>query len=159
VQQKYDCPDAKATPFRRGLVMEAFSAILERRLQLTVRTPLIILIITFWSNIGLGQNWLHWKANWCNLIVRMANRIIWTETWRVRTALEKFKNSLDLHFGQGNSCPSGRACQRLHFLLELGLLKPINKGFYACFQHRIWWWIPYTLERVFREILKDLLAL
>jgi hypothetical protein len=48
--------------------MEAFSATLERRLQLTVRTlgqavrtPLGILVITFYSNIGLGQNWRHWK--------------------------------------------------------------------------------------------------
>jgi hypothetical protein len=49
--------------------MEAFSAILKRRLQLTVRTlgqavrtPSGILIITFYSNIGLGQNRRHWKA-------------------------------------------------------------------------------------------------
>jgi len=34
--------------------MEAFSAILERRLQLIVWTPSSISIITFCSNIGLG---------------------------------------------------------------------------------------------------------
>jgi hypothetical protein len=46
--------DARATPSGCGLVMEAFSAILERRLQLTVRTlgqavrtPSGILVITF----------------------------------------------------------------------------------------------------------------
>jgi hypothetical protein len=62
-------PDTRATPSRRGLVMEAFNAILERRLQLTVwtlgqavRTPSGILVITFYSNIGLGRNQFHWKA-------------------------------------------------------------------------------------------------
>jgi hypothetical protein len=62
-------PDARATPSGRGLGMEAFRAILERRLQLTVRTlsqavrtPSGILVMTFYSNIGLGRNWLHWKA-------------------------------------------------------------------------------------------------
>jgi hypothetical protein len=53
-------------------------AILERRLQSTVRTlgqavltPSSILIITFYSNIGLGWNWCHWKDNkkWDNLII------------------------------------------------------------------------------------------
>jgi hypothetical protein len=71
--------DARATPSRRGLVMEAFGAILERRLQLTVqklgqavRTPLDILDTTFYSNIGLGRNWCRWKANkiLCKLSVR-----------------------------------------------------------------------------------------
>jgi hypothetical protein len=54
--------------------MEAFSATLERRLQLTVRTPSGILVITFYSNIGLGRNWLHWKAKKkiCNLRVQTA---------------------------------------------------------------------------------------
>jgi hypothetical protein len=63
VQPKCNCPDARATPSGRGLVMEAFGAILERRLQLIVRTldqavrmPFGIFIITFYSNIGLGQN-------------------------------------------------------------------------------------------------------
>jgi hypothetical protein len=65
--------------------MEAFCAILERRLQLTVRklgqavhTPSGILIITFYSNIGLGQNWRRWKANkklW-KLMVWTAHRLI-----------------------------------------------------------------------------------
>jgi hypothetical protein len=55
--------DARATPSGRGLVMEAFSGTLERRLQLTVRTlgqavrtPSGILVTTFYSNIGLGRN-------------------------------------------------------------------------------------------------------
>jgi hypothetical protein len=128
--------------------MEAFGAILERQLQLTVRTlsqavwtPSSILIITFWSNIGLGRNWRPWNANkkCCNLIVQMANIIIrtapvQTEASSVRTALPKFENFSELLFGHGNSCPFGRprlpsrcACQRLRFWLELGLLKPINK--------------------------------
>jgi hypothetical protein len=38
VQPKYNRPDARAIPSGRGLVMEAFSANLERQLQLTVRT-------------------------------------------------------------------------------------------------------------------------
>jgi hypothetical protein len=68
VQQKCNRPDARATPSGRGLDMESFRAILERRLQLivwklgqavwkvsqAVRTPSSISIITFWSNIGLG---------------------------------------------------------------------------------------------------------
>jgi hypothetical protein len=69
VQPKCNRPDARATPSGRGLVMEAFSATLERRLQLTVRTlgqavrtPSGILVITFYSNIGLGQNQRRWKA-------------------------------------------------------------------------------------------------
>jgi hypothetical protein len=65
VQPKYNLPDARAKPSGRSLVMKAFSATLERRLQLIVRTVgqvvrtpyLSILIITFYSNIGLGQNW------------------------------------------------------------------------------------------------------
>jgi hypothetical protein len=86
--------------------MEAFSAILERRLQLTVRTlgqavrtPSGILIITFYSNIGLGQNRRRWKANekWCKFMVRKtSNRVrtapVRTETSGVRTALRKFQN-------------------------------------------------------------------
>jgi hypothetical protein len=73
---KYNRPDARATPSGRSLVMKAFGAILKRRLQLTVRTlgqavwtlgqavwtPSSILIITFYSNIGLGRNWHPWKA-------------------------------------------------------------------------------------------------
>jgi hypothetical protein len=133
VQPKCNHPDARATLSGRGLVMEAFSAILERRLQLTVwklgqavRTPFGILIITFYSNIEFGRNWSRWKANekLCKLMVWMANRSIWmapvqTETSCVRTALPKIS---ELLFGQGNSCPSGRprlpsgrACQRLRF--------------------------------------------
>jgi hypothetical protein len=69
VQPKCNRPDARATPSGRGLVMEAFGAILERRLQLTVRTlgqavqtPSGILVITFYSNIRLGRNRCCWKA-------------------------------------------------------------------------------------------------
>jgi hypothetical protein len=38
VQPKCNRLDARATQSRHGLVMEAFSAILERRLQLTIQT-------------------------------------------------------------------------------------------------------------------------
>jgi hypothetical protein len=81
--------DARATSSRCGLDMEAFSAILERRLQLIVRTlgqavwtPSSISIITFCSNIGLGWNWNHWKANKKinNLIAQTAKRNIRTGT-------------------------------------------------------------------------------
>jgi autonomous glycyl radical cofactor GrcA len=63
--------------------MEAFSATLERRLQLTVRTlghavrtPSGILIITFYSNIKLGRNQRRWKADkkYCQLTIRKATR-------------------------------------------------------------------------------------
>jgi hypothetical protein len=63
VQSKCNHLNDRATPSGRGLVMEAFSATLKRRLQLTVRTfgqavqtPSGILIITFYSNIELGRN-------------------------------------------------------------------------------------------------------
>jgi hypothetical protein len=88
VQPKCNRPDSRATPFGHSLVMEAFSAILERRLQLTVRTlsqairmSSIILIITFYSNIGLGRNWRRWKADKkCRqLTIRTANRSVQTE--------------------------------------------------------------------------------
>jgi hypothetical protein len=125
VQSKCNRPDARATQSGRGLVMEAFSAILERRLQLTVRTlsqavwtPYGILVITFSSNIGFGRNWSHWKANkkGCKLMVRKTNRIVGTasirmETSSVRKALPKFKNSSELLLGHGNSCQS--RCPRL----------------------------------------------
>jgi len=104
VPSKCNRPDDRATPSRRSLVMEAFSATLERRLQLTVRTlgqavwtPSGILIITFYSNIGLGRNWRRWKANeiLCELTIKTANRSIQTapvlmETSCVWTALRKF---------------------------------------------------------------------
>jgi len=113
--------------------MEAFSAILKRQLQLTVqtlgqavRTPSGILIITFYSNIGLGRNQLRWKANkiLCKLTIWMANKILQTapvrmEKFGIRTALRKIP---ELLFGQGKSCPSGRprlpsgrTCLRLRF--------------------------------------------
>jgi len=71
-------------------------------------------------------------------MVRTAIRIVRTvpvriETSSVRTAQQNFPELLS---GHENSCPSGWprlpsgcACQRLHFLLELGLLKLINKEF------------------------------
>jgi hypothetical protein len=62
-----------------ALLWKAFNTILERRLQLTVRTlgqavrtPSGILDINFYSNIGLGRNWRRWKDNeiFCKLNVR-----------------------------------------------------------------------------------------
>jgi hypothetical protein len=67
--------------------IEAFSATLERRLQLTVRTlgqavqtPSGILVTTFYSNIGLGRNRRRWKAKkvFCKLSVRTVINSIWT---------------------------------------------------------------------------------
>jgi hypothetical protein len=72
--------------------MEAYSATLERRLQLTVRTlgqavrtPSGILVITFYSNIGLGRNQRRWKAKkkLCNLKVRTAINNVRTESVRM----------------------------------------------------------------------------
>jgi hypothetical protein len=59
MQLKYNSPDAKATPSGR---------------------PLGILIITFYSNIGLGRNWRHWKAKekCCNIKFRTATRSVRT---------------------------------------------------------------------------------
>jgi hypothetical protein len=58
VQPKCNRPDARAKSSGRGLIMEAFSAILERWLKLTVRTlgqtvwtSSNILIITFYSKV------------------------------------------------------------------------------------------------------------
>jgi len=143
VQPKCNRPNTRATPSERGLVMEAFSATLERRLQLTIRslgqairTPSGILDITFYSNIGLGRTRCRWKAN--------KNAVNWWSGQPLESSEQsssgrpprKFENFSELLSRQGNSCPSGRprlpsrrACQRLHFLPELGLLKPINKGF------------------------------
>jgi hypothetical protein len=146
VQPKFNRLDARATPSGHGLVMEAFSAILERRLQLTVRmlgqvvrTPSGILIITVYSNIGLGQNWHRWKANkqYYKLSVWTAIISVRTESVRMETSgIRTAAKILEILFGQGKSCPSEwqrlpsrRVCHRIHFLLDLGLLKPINKGF------------------------------
>jgi hypothetical protein len=91
--------------------MEAFSAILERRLQLTirtlgqaVRTPSGILDITIYSNIGLGRNRRRWKAKkkFCKLSIRMAINSVWTDS--VRMALKKIPKLL---FVQENLGPSG----------------------------------------------------
>jgi len=101
VQPKCNRPDDRVTPYGHGLVMEAFSTILKRRLQLTVRMlgqadqmPSCILIITFYSNIGLGRNRRRWKANkiFCKSTIQTANRSVRTETSGVRTALRKFQN-------------------------------------------------------------------
>jgi hypothetical protein len=69
VQPKCNRSDARETVSGRSLVMEAFIATLERWLQLTVqtlgqavRTPSGILVITFYSNFGLGRNQRRWKA-------------------------------------------------------------------------------------------------
>jgi hypothetical protein len=121
LQSKYNCPDARATPSERSLVMEAFSAILERWLQLTVRTlgqavrtPSGILIITFYSNIGLGRNWRRWKANriLCELTIWKAP--VRMETYYVRTALRKFQNYISdkekvARPDDLGSCPNARA--------------------------------------------------
>jgi hypothetical protein len=99
--------------------MEAFSANLERRLQLTVRTlgqairtPSGILVITFYSNIGLGQNWRRLKAKkkFCNLKIRTAinslqTASVWTEIFSHPDG--PVKNSRIL-FGQVKLGPSGR---------------------------------------------------
>jgi hypothetical protein len=103
--------------------MEAFSATLERQLQLTVRTlgqavrtPSGILVITFYSNIGLGRNWRRWKAKkkFCNLRVWMDINSVRTErisrpdspaensritfrtkkTWPVWTALDPIRTRM-----------------------------------------------------------------
>jgi hypothetical protein len=130
-QPKCNRLDARVTLSGRGLVMEAFNAILERQLQLTVRTlgqavriPSSFLVITFYSNIGLRRNWRRWKANkkWCKLMVWRALTIVRTapvrtETSIIRTTLPKFEDSSELVFGHLNSClsrrprlPSGCAC-------------------------------------------------
>jgi hypothetical protein len=89
-------PEARATLSGRDLVMEAFSTILDRRLQLTVRTlgqavrtPYGILDITFYLNIGLRRNWRRWKADkkCCQLTVWTDNRSVRTEP--IQTALQK----------------------------------------------------------------------
>jgi hypothetical protein len=138
VQPKCNLPEDRATPSGRGLIIEAFSATLERRLQLTVRTPSGILIITSYSNIGLGRNQLRWKAKkkCCKLSIRTAINSVRTtsfrmETFFVRTALQKIPELLFEQEKLGPSgrprLPSGPAYHRIHFLPNLELLKPINK--------------------------------
>jgi hypothetical protein len=87
VQPKCNRADARATPSGPSLVMEAFSAILERQLQFTiltlgqpVRTPSGILVITFYSNVGLGRNRHRWKAN-----KKCCKLMVWTTITIVRT--------------------------------------------------------------------------
>jgi hypothetical protein len=114
VQPKCNRPDARETPSRRGLVMGAFSATLERWLQLSVRTlgqavrtPSGILDITFYSNIGLGRNQCRWKADkkCYHLIVRTASISVRTE--RFARPDVPAENSRIL-FGQVKLDPSGR---------------------------------------------------
>jgi hypothetical protein len=118
VQPKCNRLDARATSSGRGLVMEAFGAILERRLQLTVRTlgqavrtPSGILDITFYSNIGLGQNRRRWKADkkFCQLTIWMATRSVRTD---------------------GKICPSGRPCRKFqnYILDKKNLARPDGPG-------------------------------
>jgi hypothetical protein len=59
-----------------------------------VRTPSDILIITFYSNIGLGRNWHRWKANKkCRKLgIQTANRSFRMEISCVQMALRKFHN-------------------------------------------------------------------
>jgi len=92
VQLRCNRPDNRATPSRRGLVMEAFSATLERRLRFTirtlgqaVRTPSGILIITFYSNIRVGRNRHRWKADkkCCELTIRTVTTSIQKEPVRM----------------------------------------------------------------------------
>jgi hypothetical protein len=72
--------------------MGAFTTILERRLELTVRTldqaiwtPSGILVITSYSNIKLGQNRRRWKADkkYCQLTIRTATISVQTEPVRM----------------------------------------------------------------------------
>jgi len=78
VQPKCNRPDARATPSGRGLVMEAFSATLERRLQLTVRTlgqavrtPSGILVRKF-------QNYFPDKKNLARPDARASNSVFYS---------------------------------------------------------------------------------
>jgi hypothetical protein len=147
VQPKCNRSDARATPSGCGLVMEAFSVTLERRLQLTiwtlgqaVRTPSCILVIMFYSNIGFRRNWRRWKTNefLCKIDGPYGHytRLDGSHLDGNIKHPDGPTKILELLFEQGKSClserprlPSGRVCQRLHFLLKLRLLKPINKGF------------------------------
>jgi hypothetical protein len=90
--------------------MEAFSAILEKPLQLTVwtlgqavRTPSGILVITFYSNIGLGQNQRRWKGH------------------------QKCPDGL---YPEGKICPSGRPCRKFqnYFPDKKKLARPDDPG-------------------------------
>jgi hypothetical protein len=133
VQPKCTRPDARATPFGRGLVMEAFSATLKRWLQLTVwtlgqaiRTPSGILDITFYSNIELGRNWRHWKANkkLYKLLVRTAIRIIRTvpvrtEALSIRMALAKIREFFRIAFRTWKQLPVRTRVPKTPFLTQI----------------------------------------
>jgi hypothetical protein len=103
MQHKCNRLDARETPSGRGIVMEAFSATLERRLQFTVRTLSGILIITFYSNIRLGRNWRRWKDD--KKCCQLTTRSIWKE--RFSHPEGPAENSIIL-FGQEKLGPSGR---------------------------------------------------
>jgi hypothetical protein len=87
--------------------MEAFRALLERRLQLivwtlgqAVRTSSGILVKTFYSNIGLGQNWRRWKAK-----KKLCNLSIWKERF---TRPDGPAENSRILFRQEKLGPSGR---------------------------------------------------
>jgi hypothetical protein len=110
VQQKCNCPDARATQSGRGLVMEAFSATLERRLQLTVRTlgqAVWYFGHNFLLKYQIGTNLRHWKANkkYCLLMVRTAIRIVWTEALSVRTTPTKIREFFKIAFWTQKQLP------------------------------------------------------
>jgi hypothetical protein len=73
--------DFVQTQIEAKILTEAFTTTLERRLQLTVRTPSSILVLTFYSNIGLGRNRCRWKAEkkLYKLNIRMAINSLRTE--------------------------------------------------------------------------------
>jgi hypothetical protein len=101
-------PDTRATPSGHGLVMEAFSATLERRLQLTVRTlgqAVWYFGHNFLLKYQIGTNRRRWEANknCCKLMVRTAIRIVRTvpirmETLSVRTAPAKIREFFGIAF-------------------------------------------------------------
>jgi hypothetical protein len=91
VHTKFNRPDISLQgPDAQILIMEIAcnKSATVRMLGQAVRTLSGILIITFYSNIGLGQNQRHWKANkkLCKLMVRTANRIVWTAPVRTETS-------------------------------------------------------------------------
>jgi hypothetical protein len=108
VHTKFNHPDINLQgPDAQILIME-----IACNKSATVRTLSGILIITFYSNIGLGQNQIHWKANkkLCKLMVRTANRIVWaapvrTETSNVWTAPPKIREFFRIAFRTRKQLP------------------------------------------------------
>jgi hypothetical protein len=110
VQQKCNRPDARATLSGRGLVMEAFSDTLERRLQLTVRTlgqAVRYFGHNFLLKYRIGTNLRRWKANkkYCKLMVRTTIRIVRTETLSVRTTPVKIQEFFKIAFRTQKQLP------------------------------------------------------